>query len=96
MGGAGYPGTVIFEERQGSPSGVVARSWFLEARPAARFEKILPTPAVHVIAILSAPYRVYDGSGVGAVVPDVFLSGMQTGHLVIEPPDPIRHVGRGL
>ena len=84
---------MIFQERSGPLTGIVTRTWFLATSPAARFEKILPTPAAHVIVNLSAPYRVHGRDGTVSTVPQAFVSGLQTEYLVIEPPDPIRHVG---
>lgn len=86
---------MIYEERGVPPglAGVVTRVWFLEAVPVRQFEKILPMPFVHVIATLSAPYRIFDPRGIGTLVPDVFVSGIQSEYLVIESPNPIRHLG---
>jgi AraC-like DNA-binding protein len=86
---------VIFEERAAPPTlvDIARRLWFIEATPVERYEKILPMPAVHVIANLSAPYRIFDRAGTATLVPDVFVSGLQNEYLVIESPDPIRHVG---
>lgn len=86
---------MIFEERPAPASlaGIAARLWFIETTPVARYEKILPMPAVHVIANLSTPYRVFDRAGAATLVPDVFVSGLQNEYLVIESPAQIRHVG---
>lgn len=86
---------MIYEERSAPPGleDVVSRLWFLETAPLQRFEKILPLPFVHVIANLSAPYRLFDRDGEATEVSDVFVSGLQTGYLVIESPPLIRHVG---
>lgn len=90
-----YGGSVIFEERPAPEvlAGIATRLWCIETMPTARYEKILPTPAVHVIANLSAPYRIFDRAGTASLVPDAFVSGLQNEYLVIESPDPIRHVG---
>ncbi|GAB2625095.1 helix-turn-helix domain-containing protein [Pseudactinotalea suaedae] len=74
-------------------AGIATRLWFIEAVPVARYEKILPMPSVHVIANLSDPYRIVDRAGTAALVSHVFVSGLQNEYLVIESPDPIRHVG---
>ncbi|WP_454299865.1 helix-turn-helix domain-containing protein [Salana multivorans] len=86
---------MIYAERPSPPAlaGVVTRFWCLEATPIRQFEKILPMPLTHVIVNLSAPYAIFDRRGTGRIVPDVFVSGMQSEYLVIESPDPIRHIG---
>lgn len=86
---------MIYAERASPPvlSGVLTRSWVLEATPIRRFEKILPMPLTHVIVNLSAPYAIFDRRGTGRVVPDAFVSGIQSEYLVIESPETIRHVG---
>ncbi len=86
---------MIYEERPAPPElhGVVTRLWFLETPPLRRYEKILPLPFVHLIVNLSEPYRLHDRHGPVAVVPDAFVSGLQSEFLVIESPPLIRHVG---
>ncbi|WP_164863700.1 helix-turn-helix domain-containing protein [Agromyces sp. LHK192] len=86
---------MIHEERD-PPSklaGIVVRAWFLETQPARRFEKILPMPFAHLIVNLSTSYRQFDAGGVATEVSDAFVSGLQSGYLVIESPALIRHVG---
>lgn len=77
----------------GELAGIASRAWYLESPPLRRFEKILPLSRTHVIVNLSEPYRIFDGSGHGEIVPDEFISGLQSGYLIIESPKIIRHVG---
>jgi AraC-like DNA-binding protein len=90
--------SVTYQERPapGGLEGVVSRLWVLETAPMRRFEKILPLPSVHVILNLSEPYRLYDRAGVGTLVSDAFVSGIQSEYLVIESPAVIHHVGAEL
>ncbi|WP_306232201.1 AraC family transcriptional regulator [Agrococcus beijingensis] len=74
-------------------AGIATRLWVLEVDAERPFEKILPMPFVHLIVNLSAPYRIHDADGGATVVADAFVSRLQSGCLVIEPPDRIRHVG---
>ncbi len=86
---------MIYEERP-APEGLdaaVTRVWFLEALPLRRYEKILPMPFAHVIVNLSGPYRTHDRRGAGSIVPDAFVSGLQSEYLVVESPTRIRHLG---
>ena len=86
---------MIYEERP-APEGLAAaitRIWFLEASPPRRYEKILPMPFAHLIVNLSDPYRTYDRAGAGSLVPEAFVSGLQSEYLVIESPTHIRHLG---
>jgi AraC-like DNA-binding protein len=86
---------VIYEERL-APSGLdgaITRMWFLEVAPLRPFEKILPMPFAHLIVNLSDPYRTYDRRGTGSIVPDAFVSGLQSEYLVIRSPQRIRHLG---
>lgn len=71
----------------------ITRTWFLETPSLRRFEKILPMPFAHLIVNLSEPYRIYDPSGVPSIVPQAFVSGLQSEYLVIESPESIRHLG---
>lgn len=86
---------MIYQERPAPPelAGIVTRAWYLEAPPVRRYEKILPLPFVHLIVNLSTPYRLFDAEGAGTEVADAFVSGLQSGYLVIESPPLIRHVG---
>lgn len=72
---------------------VANRLWHLDAAPVRRFEKILPSPNIHLIVNLSDPYRLFDRTGAGTAVVDAFVSGLQHEWLIIEPPARIRHVG---
>ncbi len=94
-GHCAYRGTVIFRERvaSGALSAVATRAWFLETEPLGPFEKILPLPFAHLIVNLSTPYRLFSREGRATDVADAFVSGLQTGYLVIESPPRIRHVG---
>ena len=86
---------MIYEERP-APEGLaaaIARIWFLEASPPRRYEKILPMPFAHLIVNLSDPYRTYDRTGAGSIVPDAFVSGLQSEYLIVESPAQIRHLG---
>jgi AraC-like DNA-binding protein len=86
---------VIYVERP-APGGLAAeitRMWFLETPPPRRYEKILPMPFAHLIVNLSQPYRIYDRHGVASIVPQAFVSGLQSEYLVIESPPSIRHLG---
>ena len=86
---------MIFEERTlADPVAAVAtRVWFLETEPLGAFEKILPLPFAHLIVNLSDPYRLFGPDGTATMVADAFVSGLQSGYLVIESPPRIRHVG---
>lgn len=86
---------MIFEERP-APAGMddaIGRVWFFEGLPPRPYEKILPMPFAHLIVNLSGPYRTYDRRGAGSIVPDAFVSGLQSEYLVIESPAQIRHLG---
>jgi AraC-like DNA-binding protein len=86
---------VIYDERPAPPelAAAITRMWFLETSPVPRYEKILPMPFAHVILNLSDAYRTYDRAGAGSIVPDAFVSGLQSEYLVIESPSRIRHLG---
>jgi len=86
---------MTYEERPAPPelAGIVTRLWFLETPPLRRYEKILPLPFVHLIINLSEAYRIHDRHGAASVVPEAFVSGLQSEFLVIESPPLIRHVG---
>ncbi len=85
---------MIYDERP-APVGLeaaIARIWYLEVPRERPFEKILPQPAMHLIVNLSEPYALYDRSGVATTVGDAFVSGIQSGYLVIASPPVIRQV----
>lgn len=84
-----------YEERPAPPhlAHAVSRVWFLDTPRVRRFEKILPLPFVHVIINLSSAYTIYDRAGEPTAVGEAFVSGIQSGYLVIESPPRIRHVG---
>lgn len=72
---------------------MASRLWNLETTPLRGFERILPQPSVHVIVNLSDPYRVFGRHGAAMVVPDAFVSGVQSDYLILESPPTISHVG---
>jgi AraC-like DNA-binding protein len=74
-------------------AGEITRMWFLETAPARRYEKILPMPFAHLIVNLSDPYRIHDHDAAASIVPNAFVSGLQSAYLVIESPPRIRHLG---
>lgn len=86
---------MIFEERYlpDRLAAVATRVWFLETEPLGAYEKILPLPFAHLIVNLSDPYRLFDPGGPATMAADAFVSGLQSGYLVIESPPRIRHVG---
>jgi AraC-like DNA-binding protein len=85
---------MIYEERPAPPGleSAVARIWYLEVERARPYEKILPQPAMHLIVNLSEPYTMFDRSGAAMPVEDAFVSGIQSGYLVIASPPVIRNV----
>lgn len=86
---------MIYEERP-APEGLersITRIWFLETSPPRPYEKILPMPFAHLIVNLSQPYRTVGRRGESSLVPDAFVSGLQSAFLVIESPPRIRHIG---
>lgn len=64
----------------------------------ARFERIVPIPAVHLIVNLGEPYRVVarGRAPVGTVITGPFVSGVQLDYLLNENPALIHHVGAEL
>lgn len=74
----------------------ISKVWSLTCPSVHKQEKILPLPAHHFIINLSdEPYRVVrrGDKQVSWTFADGFVSGMQSGYLVIENPAILRHVG---
>ncbi|UVJ39713.1 AraC family transcriptional regulator [Arthrobacter sp. CJ23] len=78
----------------------VTQFWFIRALPRARYEKILPGPAAHLILNLSTPYRLIDTGrgteGHATVVSTGFYAGLQRSYLVSENPEQIFNIGARL
>lgn len=79
-------------------TGVVTRLWWLREPSPARFERILPMPAIHVIVNLSEPYRVVRSGSrlIDQSLEGPFISGIQSEHLLNENPVELWHVGAQL
>ncbi|MFE4195835.1 DUF6597 domain-containing transcriptional factor [Paenarthrobacter sp. NPDC056912] len=94
---------MLYEECPAPPGlqPFVTQLWFIRAQPQARYEKILPGPAAHLILNLSDPYRLISPAENAAEptateVSTGFYAGLQRSYLVSENPDQIFNVGARL
>lgn len=90
-----------YEERPAPPGlqPFVTGFWFVQSRPKARYEKILPGPSAHLVLNLSDPYRLIDpdppaaAARAGLEVATGFYSGLQRGFLISENPPMLFNIG---
>lgn len=96
---------MLYEECPAPPGlkPFVSQLWFVRAQPQARYEKILPGPAAHLILNLSEPYKLItppenalEQDTTATEVSTGFYAGLQRSYVISENPDQLFNIGARL